>query len=94
MYLATVVSPTVTTPFVVTADNNHYPVVSIITYPDGRQNLAVTAENNPYLIHSLLLSYGNVNWLTKGLFVGERHVYLNPEDDDILIDDDVSSLQP
>ena len=81
------ISPAVTTPLLVTS--NGRAISSITTYPDGRQNLTVTAANNPYLIHSLLLSYGNINWVTKGAFLGERHVYLNPQNDDILIDDDI-----
>ena len=87
VYLGTVISPAVTTPLLVTS--NGRAISSITTYPDGRQNLTVTAANNPYLIHSLLLSYGNINWVTKGAFLGERHVYLNPQNDDILIDDDI-----
>lgn len=67
-----------------------YALVSTYTNPtDGRQNLAITADGASYLTHSLLLSYGAINWATKGLFLGERHVYLNPQADDIGIDDDV-----
>ena len=87
VYLGTVISPSATTPLLVTP--NGYPIVSINTYSDGRQNLTVTAANNPYLIHSLLLSYGNIDWVTKGVFLGERHAYLNPQNDDLLIDDDI-----
>ena len=71
VYLANVISPADTTPLLVSTTG--YPVVSIHTYADGRENLTVTAQNNPYLIHSLLLSYGNIDWLTKGVFLGERH---------------------
>ncbi|MDQ4145702.1 MAG: hypothetical protein M3198_18545, partial [Actinomycetota bacterium] len=49
-------------------------IASTHSYPDGRENLAVTSANNPYLLHSILLSYGVLNWVTKGLFLGERHV--------------------
>jgi len=87
VYLATVVSPTVTTPLLVTPQG--YAIASITKYPDGRQNLAVTAANAPFLVHSLLLSYGVVNWVTKGLFLGERHVNLDTQVDDLLIDDDM-----
>ena len=87
VYLGTVISSAVTTPLLVTS--NGYAISSITNYADGRQNLTVTAANNPYLIHSLLLSYGNINWLTRGAFLGERHVYLNPQNDDLLIDGDL-----
>jgi hypothetical protein len=35
------------------------------------------------------LSYGVVNWATKGLFLGERHVNTAYQEDDIFIDDDM-----
>ena len=46
-YLATVVSPTVTTPLLVTSEG--YAIASVTQYPDGRQNLAVTAANSSRL---------------------------------------------
>ncbi len=87
VYLGRVVSPTVTTPLLVTSDG--YAIASITQYPDGRQNLTVTAANNPYLVHSLTLSYGLINWVTKGMFLGERRVNMDVQVDDLLIDDDV-----
>ncbi|MFN8487919.1 MAG: hypothetical protein U0350_10025 [Caldilineaceae bacterium] len=86
VYLATIVNTAVTTPLLT---SGVYAIASINNYPNGRQNLTVTAANNPFLLHSLLLSYGTINWVTKGLFLGERHVYLAPQNDDILIDDDI-----
>ncbi len=86
-YLATVVSPTVTTPLLVTSEG--YAIASVTKYPDGRQNLAVTAANSPDLMHSMLLSYGIINWVTNGLFLGERHVNLDAQIDDMLIEDDI-----
>jgi len=90
-YLAVPFSTVDTTPLLVTAEG--YALASIHRYPDGRQNLAVTVANNPDLKHSLLLSYGIINWVTKGLFLGERHVYLNPQVDDVLIEDDIWDTQ-
>jgi hypothetical protein len=87
VYLATVINPAVTTPLLTTSEG--YAIASINTYPDGRQNLAVTAANNPYLLHSLLLSYGAINWVTRGLFLGERHVNIGPQVDDLFIDSDM-----
>jgi hypothetical protein len=82
-YLATVISPTVTTPLLVTSQG--HAIASVTTYSNGRQNLAVTAANNSGLMHSMLWSYGIINWVTKGLFLGERHVNLDAQLDDILI---------
>lgn len=87
VYLSTVISPAVTTPLLVT--NDGYAIASITTYPDGRQNLAVTAANAPFLVHSMALSYGILNWLTKGIFLGERHVNMGYQIDDLFSDTDL-----
>ncbi len=87
VYLATVANTAVTTPLLTTPEG--YAIASVNRYADGRENLAVTAANNPYLLHSRLLSYGLINWITRGLFLGERHVGMDVQVDDILIDDDV-----
>jgi hypothetical protein len=87
VYLATVVNTAVTTPLITTPQG--YAIASINTYPDGRQNLAITAANNPELLHSMLLSYGAINWVTKGLFLGERHVSMGYQIDDLYTEDDL-----
>ena len=86
-YLAMPVSATNPVPLLTTA--NGYAIASIYTYPDGRQNLTITTDGNPELIHTLLLGYGVVNWVSKGFFLGERKVYLNAQPDDVLIADDL-----
>ncbi len=87
VYLATVANPAATTPLLVTPGG--HAIASVTRYPDGRENLAVTAANNPFLLHSELLSYGVVNWVTKGLFLGERHVNVGAQVDDTLIDSEI-----
>ncbi|HEU5020342.1 MAG TPA: hypothetical protein VFT60_00580, partial [Bryobacteraceae bacterium] len=57
------------------------------TTADGRESLALTFDNYPTLLHSLAFSYGVINWVTKGVFLGARQIYLNPQDDDILFGD-------
>ncbi|HVW11325.1 MAG TPA: hypothetical protein VHC90_22220 [Bryobacteraceae bacterium] len=57
------------------------------TTSDGRESMSLTFDNYPTLLHSLAFSYGVVNWVTKGVFLGARQVYLNPQDDDILFGD-------
>jgi len=61
------------------------------TYPTqgNRQTLALTFDSAGYLLHGEVLGYGLVNWVTKGLFLGERHAYLAPQPDDLLIHDSV-----
>jgi len=65
------------------------PVAVVHNSGDGRETLAITVDYTGYLISSLALSYGNINWLTKGVFLGERHTYLAPQVDDLLIDDNL-----
>lgn len=65
------------------------PIVSINNYPDGRKNLTVTTDGNVNLLHTLQLGYGIVNWVTKGLYVGQRKVYLTAQPDDIMIADEI-----
>ena len=86
VYLATKrdanVTPLLTTP-------SGHVIASTRTYTDGRENLAVTAANNPFLLHSQLLSYGLINWVTRGVFLGERHVSVNVQVDDLFIESDM-----
>ncbi len=56
-------------------------------FTDGRQYLSLTFDSNAYMTHNLVLSYGLVNWVTKGLFVGEKHIYFTAQEDDWGIDD-------
>jgi hypothetical protein len=78
------------TPLLTAADGagGQYVIASTCRFKDGRENLAVTAANNPNFIHSELLSYGLINWVTKGRFLGDRHVFANYQPDDLLIEND------
>jgi len=58
---------------------------------DNREYLALTMDNNPYLLHSLAFGYGLVNWVTKGLFIGHRKTYFSPQIDDIFLGSDLFS---
>ena len=49
----------------------------------------MTFDSNQSQVHDLVLSYGLVNWVTKGLFLGERHVYTSAQVDDFFIDGDI-----
>lgn len=86
-YLATPASSTNPIPLLKTSDG--FAIASIYNYPNGRSNLAVTMDGNPNLTHFLALGYGIVNWVSKGVFLGTRKVYLNAQPDDILIEDDM-----
>jgi hypothetical protein len=79
------------TPLLTAPDGSggQYVIGSTCRFADGRENLAVTAANNPNFVHSELLSYGIFNWATRGRFLGERHVNMTYQPDDLFIEDDV-----
>jgi hypothetical protein len=62
-----------------------FTVAATHTTADGREILALTMDNAPTLLHSQAFGYGVINWVTKGVFLGSRKVYLNPETDDMLL---------
>jgi hypothetical protein len=86
-YLAKPLTDGGTTPVLTDASGNA--LAAVRATADGRQTLSLTFDSNSYLIHDLVLSYGLVNWVTKGLFLGERHVYISAQSDDLFIDDNV-----
>ena len=93
MYLA-VAAPALgetTTPILTT---NNQPTGVLHTKADGREYMAFTFDNNPYLIHSLALNYGIFNWVTKGIFLGERRLYLTPQNDDYFLANDLFATSP
>ncbi|ABG05587.1 conserved hypothetical protein [Rubrobacter xylanophilus DSM 9941] len=68
-------------------DGRGHALAVLAEHPGGRQTLALTFSSNPWLTHNLLLSYGLVDWVTGGLFLGERRVYLTAHVDDVFIPD-------
>ena len=84
-YLATPTAATneTTTPLLMAGS---YTVGVTHTTASGEQILALTMDNTPTLLHSQAFAYGVINWVTNGVFLGSRRVYLNPEDDDVLLD--------
>ena len=72
-----------TTPLLADASGNVYAATR--TYPDGREALALTFGQAPSYVSYLELAYGLVSWATRGLFIGERHVYAVPQIDDLFL---------
>jgi len=56
---------------------------------DGREYMAFTMDNNPYLFHSATFHYGIVHWVTKGIFLGSRKAYFTPQVDDHFLQSDL-----
>ncbi|MDP2066667.1 MAG: JDVT-CTERM domain-containing protein [Burkholderiaceae bacterium] len=88
-YLSTANAGTQTVPLLTaTESGTTYAIASTFT-GDGWENLAISADANPELTHALLTGYGVVNWVTKGVFLGSRKVYLSAQPDDVFIPDDL-----
>ena len=68
-------------------DGSGHALSLIYDFGDGRQYLTQTFDSNQYLTHDLILAYGLVNWVTKGVFLGEYHVYASASVDDFFISD-------
>src|SRR6185312_9005726 len=72
-----------TTPLLVDASGNVYAATH--KYSDGRETLALTFAQAAYFNSYLELAYGLVSWATRGVFIGERHVYAVPQLDDLFL---------
>jgi hypothetical protein len=73
------------TPLLTDASGN---VLSAIYAPgNGQEILSQTFDSNQYLTHNLVLAYGLLNWVTKGVFLGDYHVYAAAQVDDFFIND-------
>ena len=59
------------------------------TAADGRENLAITTAHSLYMMHSLLLNYDIIRWVTRGVFLGDRKHYFSAQVDDYFIPNDV-----
>ena len=84
-YLATPLGASVT-PLLVTPAGDALALVH--TAPDGREELSLTFDGNQHLMHSITLGYGMVRWVTRGVFLGERHAYMSPQVDDLFLHND------
>jgi len=85
-YLATPSDASVTPLLVDSAGNA---LVSTRVTSDGRETMAITFDSNPYLLHELVLAHGFIEWLTKGIYLGEFRSYLTPQVDYFYSTDDI-----
>ena len=96
-YLGVPAPGAVVTPLLEFVDTGHiyatavetYPIVSIFDPVDAGEQMVVTAAayypaTPPVSLHGRLLPYGIINWATKGVFLGQRHLYFEPQVDDVL----------
>ena len=62
-------------------------IVSAIYSTGGQEFLSQTFDSNASLTHNLVVSYGLLNWVTKGIFLGDYHVFASLQVDDFFLDD-------
>ena len=67
-------------------------VVAALNVPgDGREVLSFTMAQAYWATHSILLSYGMIRWVSRGVFLGEKQMYFATHVDDLFIPNDVWS---
>lgn len=81
-YLANLDGSFGTTATPLLTDNSGNIVAVTSTSTDGRERMALTMAHNPYLLHSQLLGYDVLRWVTQGVFFGEKQYYLGLDEDD------------
>lgn len=91
-YLAPAATSFVVTPLLV--DDEGHALAVVQKRGDGREQLTMTVDSNPAVVHGLALGYGLVNWVTRGIFLGERHVYLSAQVDDLFLASDMWDGSP
>jgi hypothetical protein len=66
--------------------NAERPVAATVTrYPNGREQLNFYFAQSVYLSASRYTSALWVNWITRGIYQGERRIYLNLQIDDVFM---------
>lgn len=63
-------------------------LVGVFTHPDGREEMVQTFDGNQYQLHSWLLRHGELNWVTRGTYLGLQRNYLELQVDDVFLPDD------
>lgn len=63
-------------------------LVGVVTHPDGREEMVQTFDGNQFQLHSWLLRHGELEWLTRGTYIGLQRNYLELQIDDVFLPDD------
>lgn len=58
-----------------------------------REVMLSTITHASFLIHSQVLAYEFVNWVTQGVFVGARHVYMSAHLDDLFLPNELWDIE-
>ncbi|MGK2885593.1 MAG: hypothetical protein ACSLE8_12595 [Rhodococcus sp. (in: high G+C Gram-positive bacteria)] len=64
------------------------PLVGALRRGDGREEMVVTVDTNPWTMHSRLLLHGMLRWVTRGIYLGFSRNHLSVHIDDVFLPDD------
>jgi|GEM_PF-3363934 len=74
---------------VMMTDGNGNALIASLATPDGREVATVTFDSGTWVINSSVLYHGLVNWVSRGMMVGQRHTYVSAQVDDVFLADDI-----
>ena len=77
----------VATPLIEDSAGNIIAISGLLS--DGREHIALFMAYNPSQLHTQLLGYDLLNWVTQGVFIGERRMYMHIDVDDWFQESDV-----
>ena len=63
-------------------------LVGVYTHANGTQELVQTFDGNGGQLQSELLRHGELNWVTRGVYLGDQRNYLAVNVDDVFLSDD------
>jgi hypothetical protein len=82
-YRATPLAGADVTPLLETPDG--HVLAALHRRADGREVLALTADSTPWSLHTQVLAHGVIDWVSRGVFLGDRRVYLAAQVDDVFL---------
>jgi len=64
---------------------NSSALLGVFTHNDGRQEMVQTFDGNSSQLHTQLLRHGELSWVTRGVYFGYAHNYLELQVDDVFL---------
>jgi hypothetical protein len=73
-------------------DDAGHPLAVTRQYANGREALVLTFAQAARLDHTAQLVYELIRWVSRGVFLGERHAYFGPQIDDLFLASDIYDM--
>jgi hypothetical protein len=71
------------------SDASGHSLIAVRRFPDGRENMALTFDSNAYLVTAQRLGHSIINWVTRGVYIGDRRTWVGPQIDDVFLGTEV-----